>query len=123
MNRRAVVVIALGAAGSLFSVFWMIFGVIVLGMGVATRSMGVLIVVAGGVLPFAGSMAVLWAGVRHRIASSRLNDLAVVAHRYPVVTAVQLAEALGTTVEQADDLLLMALRKGLVTVFGGSDRS
>jgi hypothetical protein len=115
MERRALGVIVLGAAGALFSIFWVIFGAIVWGMGVAGNGPAFLLIVVGGLLPFIGSAWVLWAGISHRVSSSRLRDLAVLAHRFETVSAAQLAVVLSIPTPQAEHLLSLALRRGMVS--------
>ena len=115
MERRAVGVMAIGAAGALFSIFWVIFGVIVWGMGVAGTGSALLLIVVGGLLPLMGSAWVLWAGIAHRVSSSRLRDLAVLAHRFETVSPSQLASALSIPTSQAERLLSLALRRGMVS--------
>lgn len=123
MERRSTAVIVVGALGALFSVFWVIFGVIVWGMGVASAGGALLLVAAGGLLPLMGSAGVVWAGIRGRILASRLRDLEVLARGRGALTPIDVAAALALSVRQADDLLSNVLRRGLASVLQGSTGS
>lgn len=119
MDRRAIVVIAIGVVGALFSVFWVIFGFIVYGMGVAPIGTTLLLILVGGVLPLLGCSLVLWAGIARRVSSSRLRDLSVLSSRFDTINALELGGLLRIAPSQADKLLAMALQRGLVSAFPG----